>query len=821
MATSVSPPRVAVARDDRGVGSVAIATNVIEAARHLGHAELPNRPAVALEHTLVQRGSTRLGQDGVEHGHVEEAAAVILAATNVLERTLPHELDGRIGRPPNEAREGAGRLEDRSCVRVEFGHREGRGPRDAHLGDPTLERRAINVEARKQEDTDLDGGVLAERVDRREHVIGHRALEAPRHERALADVAIASRTECPWTETELLDELHRIAAKQADRLGCEAGVEVRRSIQLYERMLLAGVMTDREADGIPSVLPRSRPWPFLIGLVIVLGAIAFFVVRSMRTPQPLRVLIAIDLDGKWWEGSAPAAALADRLAQRMTKLGFEPVRAGDPEVSKTLDKYKSPIDAARKLHAAFVITADIAPSTIEHKLPKGAYYESRADAPVFVQHIDGKPVEAGRLATFGGAREKPRALEMLAIGLADQAFDAVLPALFGEESIKEMLADRQSNIAPQIYPARDFVLARDKAMRDAKEAWDALRKKHLDEEFGASKPIYLSQPGAQDELAAVGKGSVLVATNSVRPWFSPDTRNLGWITELETLEWRPIDGPSQIAFRGYNIFGYPHGTSDRSVLIEDLFGWAKTVTVIDGSKSRRVRVDPEHRFVDPHLSPDGKRIAVWDRPSQSEAGALLVLSADDGGTLLELDREGGSFNGLTWIDGGHLAFLHTGSELPDEAHRLVVDNEKVRQGLYFADFTVAPAALSKGHGVPEGETWAFPSASGDLLAFERHDGAVSLYKRSDNTIVSRSFNGFARSPSFSPDGQRLTFELTGEIAIADVAGGPAKMLTKNSFRDRYPQFSADGKHVFYETLDDDPNYPGRRRVSWIAAVALP
>lgn len=580
-------------------------------------------------------------------------------------------------------------------------------------------------------------------------------------------------------------------------------------------------MTDREADSVPSALPRSRPWPFLIGLVLALGAIAFFVVRSMRAPKPLRVLIAIDLDGKWWEGSQPAAALADRLAARMTKLGFEPVRAGDPEVAKTLDAHKSPVDAARKLHAAFVITADIAPATIEHKLPKGAYYESRGDAPVFVQHIDGKPVEAGRLATFGGAKEKPRALEMLAVGLADQAFDAVLPALLAEESIKEMLADRQSNLAPQIYPARDFVLERDKAMKDASAAWEGLRKNHLDQEYGATKPIYLSQPGAQDELAAVGNGKVLVATNSVRPWFSPDTRSLGWITELETLEWRPIEGAAQTAFRGYNIFGYPHGVGDRAVLIEDLFGWAKTVTVIDGGKSRRVRIDPEHRFIDPHLSPDGKRIAVWDRPNPNAAGSLLVLSADDGSTLLELDREGGRFDGLAWVDAGHLALLHTLNDDGDPPGRLVIDSEKLRQGLYFVDFTANPAALSKGHGVPSGESWVFPSARGDLLAFERTDGAIAIYNRSDGSVVARNFEGRARSPSFSPDGHSLVFELDGEIAVASVSAGGPKMLTKNSFRDRYPQFSADGKHVFYETLDEDPNYPNRRRVSWVAAVLVP
>lgn len=584
-------------------------------------------------------------------------------------------------------------------------------------------------------------------------------------------------------------------------------------------------MADREAESIPELVPRRRPWPFLVGLALVLAVGGFFVVRAMRAPAPLRVLVAIDLDGKWWEGSTAAATLADRLAARLTKLGFEPVKAGDPEVTKTLESAKSPVEAARKLHAAFVVTAEIAPAILEHKLAKGAYYESRGEAPVFVQHIDGKPREAGKLASFGGAKEKPRALELLAQGLADQAFDAILPALLADDSIKELLADRQSNIAPQIYPARDFVLARDKAMKDATDAWDATRKKHFDAETGLTKPIYLSAPGAHDELSAVGKGSALVATNGVRPWFSPDSRSLGWITELETIEWRPVSGAPTVVFRGYNIFGYPHAQGDRAVVIEDLFGWAKTVTVIDGpGKSKRVRVDPEHRFVDPRLSPDGKRIAVWDRPSPTAAGALLVLSADDGQTLLELDREGGHFDGFVWTDAQHLALLHTASEGGDEARRLVIEGTtKQRQGLYFVDFAATPAALGKGFAIPEGESWGMPAAHGELLAFERTDGgtAIALFRTSDRTVTARTIPGFARAPSFSPDGMRLTFELDNEIAIADVAGIGAKKLTQNPFRDRYPQFSSDGKYVLYETIDDDANYPERRRLSWVAAVSVP
>ena len=134
-------------------------------------------------------------------------------------------------------------------------------------------------------------------------------------------------------------------------------------------------MTDRTEEEVgmastdePSSLdavPRRRVWPVLLLLVVLVAAGGWFAYREATAPEPLRVLIAVEIDGAWWEGSRPAALFTDEAADLLTKLGFDPVRAGDPETARILEEAASPREAARALGAAFVITGRLEPATSE------------------------------------------------------------------------------------------------------------------------------------------------------------------------------------------------------------------------------------------------------------------------------------------------------------------------------------------------------------------------------------------------------------------------------------------------------------------------
>lgn len=595
------------------------------------------------------------------------------------------------------------------------------------------------------------------------------------------------------------------------------------------------------------LIPKRRIWPVLLVLAMIAGAAGFLVLRSLREPAPLRVLVAIDLDGYWWEGSKPAAALADALAERLAKIGFEPVLGGDPEVAATLEKARSPEEAARKLRAAFVVTAHLKPQIQEHPVD-GGYFEVRIDAPIEVRHIDDDPGQPGRLVAWSGAKQKPEALRLVARSLANMAFDEILPRLTGHPSIQALFEGSNVKLAGQVTPAKQYVAFRDKKIAEAAEGYARMAKARQDGAQDPEKVTYHGPMSAQDGLGGTGADGFLVKTADVTPFVSPTSMDLTWITRLETVVWRSPEGKERPLWSGYHIFSYPSVAPEGApvIFVEDLFGWAKTLTVVDADgKARRLRVDATHRFVDPKLAPGGKAAALYDRPCRDCAGGLLIVATDDGRALFEKtpggepkkapggepkeaqaeeqvdDAQGsdtGEFSGFTWIDASRLAFLYTPAPPPDSA-------SAPRQELWIADLSREPATASAVHTAPEGDTYGTPAASRDgrLIALELRSvlgDRLAIYDVAAGKVTAYETRSRAYTPAFSPDGGRVAFSQGGNIVLLTLAGGQLRALTTNAYLERYPAFSSDGKRLYFESIDSDPVFP-RRNVAVVASVAVP
>jgi hypothetical protein len=581
------------------------------------------------------------------------------------------------------------------------------------------------------------------------------------------------------------------------------------------------------------LLPRRRVWPVLgVLATIVLGAGLFFY-RLSREPLPLRVLIAVDLDGYWWEGSRPAAALADGLADRLADIGFEPVRGGDPEVTAVLEKAKSPEEAAQKLRAAFLVTASLRPQIIEHPV-EGGYIETRVDAPIEVRYLGDAEGGQGRLVAWSGAKEKTDALRLLANSLANTAFDEVYPRLTSHPTIQSIFQGRDLKRSAQLQPAKNYLEYRNRKLEEARKAYEDLEKTRKEADRGA-KVTYYSPASAQDALGGAGAHGVLVKTADVTPFVAVRAMELSWITRLETLEWRAPGGEKKPLWSGYHVFSYPSVAPEGApvIFVEDLFGWAKTLTVVgaDG-QSKRLRVDPEHRFVDPKIAPGGKAAALYDRPCRDCPANLLVVSTDDGRALFERPPAGGSFGGFSWIDVTRLAFLYTpslpappaGAEGAEETEPVAARVEKpLPQSLFIVDLGAQPPEAVAVHTARENQTFQSPEASRDgrLLAMETYgDGApqLALFAIADKKL-SLFDVGRLRSPVFSPDGKTLAFVRNGDIALFDLEKKEIRPLTDNPWPERYPAYSPDGARVYFESLGDDPNYP-RRGNSLVASASV-
>jgi tricorn protease len=132
------------------------------------------------------------------------------------------------------------------------------------------------------------------------------------------------------------------------------------------------------------------------------------------------------------------------------------------------------------------------------------------------------------------------------------------------------------------------------------------------------------------------------------------------------------------------------------------------------------------------------------------------------------------------------------------------------------------------------------SPSGDKVAAISHDGRVSLVAMPADgaavapgtiTLLGRSGNGEAESPTFSPDGRYLAWSSpTGveadhhQILVADLHAESltATPLTSGRFHDFSPAFSDDGKYVvFLSDRTFDPSYDSHEFALSFSAATRP
>jgi hypothetical protein len=579
-------------------------------------------------------------------------------------------------------------------------------------------------------------------------------------------------------------------------------------------------------ESLEALVPKRRLWPVFAVLGLVIAAAGLLAFRSMTATDPLRILVAIDLDGYWWEGSQPAARLADELGEHLAELGFDPVKGGDPKVMKALESAKDPKEAAKALGAGFIIEARLAPEIVEHPIKEG-YFELRVDAPVTLTFLDKGTSTEGRIRGYSGAPKKDRAMALLANSMASQALDAVIAQLMDHPSVREITEGSDIKLLERLASARRFVKDRAANLDRAAGAYAARAKEIEAEEQG--RVTFLSPQAAEDLLVGTAEGGYFVKTADVSVFHSVRSKDLARSEALETVEWRPLDRPAvpttdpgavKPTWRGYHVYSYPSSQrdGDRVALVEDFFGWAKTITVVDRSgQSKRVRVDPEHRFVDPKLAPGGRFVAVYDRPEADAQADLMVLDTDGGKEVFGLHTENESLGGFAWLDQTRLAFVYVPDASEGDAPHLAV-----------VDVGKQPLSIERPFRAKPGEDLRNPAASSDgtkiVCVVDGDEPAIAVI---DTTTWRRKVYaapGGASWPAFSPDAARVAFETRGaggtDIAVLALSTGEIKKLTVGSATERVPRFSADGKRVLFEVRYRDPVFPQKRSISRIASAAV-
>lgn len=621
------------------------------------------------------------------------------------------------------------------------------------------------------------------------------------------------------------------------------------------------------------VVIKPRPkWPLLAFVLLLLGGGGYLAWTAMNTVDPLKVLVAVDFGGQWYEGSKPAARLVDGLNERLQNLGFAPVRAGDPKVVEVLEGNTDLVKAARKLGAAWVVTGRIATEVIEHPID-GGYVEVRAKGVIEVRHVDDEAPHTEEITSWSGSRNLETARNRLSgDALGRPLARAVLAPIVLHPEIQKRL-NASADTAGQLQPARQFVAEQGRQVRTFNDAYTALAERRTAAEKGDPKPTLHRPMSAADGLSGTGPKGALVKTADIRPFVSERGAKLGFIEDLETLAWVDAAGKTEVLWSGYNVYGYPGVSDDGRVvaLVEDLFGWAKTVTVVvEGGAPQRLRLDPERRFSTLRPSPDGSLVALYESACRDCESELVVLAVADGAERLRLSHGQGRFEGFTWLDKATLLVVNTppkpepppeeGSEEAEGAD----GGEGDAEGDADAEADPEAEADRQGDGSPEGAgparkpavvlggtqpgiwrvpadgspaseivtfgddvrlSWPAADAEGKHVAFAAYDDAGYALVTLDvagATLARHATDSVVEHPGYAPDGRHLVFTVGGrtrqEVVVMPATGGDLRALTQNSVRDRYPRFSHDGKRVWFETLDDDPNFPRARSVVVLSSV---
>lgn len=594
------------------------------------------------------------------------------------------------------------------------------------------------------------------------------------------------------------------------------------------------------------VLPKQRPWALLVGLGLTAaigGGVAYWF--STR-PDPLRVLVAIDIDGQSWEGSRPAAALTDRVGKGLEKIGFDPVDGGEPNVDQVLSKEKNLVRAARSLDAGFVISGNLSPEVVEHPL-EGGLVEVRTKTTLQVRYtLDERPIEVP-VEAFSYGRTKEAALEQLAQTVSDRVFDTAVPAILEHEVIREKL---KGDIAAQarLSKAEKYVASRAFQIKEAKE-----RYQQLDQERAAfqATPYPITYYGDFDGDVRLGGATPegpLFRTADVAPFLSPDEFVLAWSYRLETLVVRDASRKDTQLWAGYHILETPGVAPEGFPIVfsEDLLGFAKTLTVVTKpGESKRVVVHPESRFYNPSVSPGGRFAAVHERACRSCGRALTVFSLEDGRVVYR--RASGSqgdttdyastdekIGGYAWVSSDEVVYvadprapLTSPIDAPSEDEDEPVDPKEpvvdvlgevriVKVGgadpLERLVHTVGSSCIDVAASPKSGKIVVTCANAVDPLP------SLILVDAKTGDTEDTGVDGDA--PEFARDGARIVFETAGDLTLLELATKKLTALTKTPFQERAPRFSPDGRLVYFESRAEDPNIP-RRNVSSVASIEVP
>ena len=291
-------------------------------------------------------------------------------------------------------------------------------------------------------------------------------------------------------------------------------------------------------------------------------------------------------------------------------------------------------------------------------------------------------------------------------------------------------------------------------------------------------------------------GHLLAGTEgATAPFWSPDSRSIGFFADGKLKKIAVDGGPPQTLCEGFAFFGTGTWNRDGVILFADREGMpirrvsaggdgaVTTVTKLDQSRGERTHLHPQ-------FLPDGKRflyLAQSTSPEQPSAIYVKTLDRDDARLVVQANSN------VAYVSPGYLVYGRDETLIaqPFDASRAETTGDPV------------PFAERVQMNIRNGRA-AFAVSEAGVLAYREGVTATSRLvwrDRSGKELDTIGPPGFYRNPRLSPDGSRLVVEI-GESAInrdlwlADAARGWAfRPFTFGRMRLISPVWAPDGNHI--------------------------
>ena len=321
---------------------------------------------------------------------------------------------------------------------------------------------------------------------------------------------------------------------------------------------------------------------------------------------------------------------------------------------------------------------------------------------------------------------------------------------------------------------------------------------------GAPQDVKLAEweaPPPNANMLAFGNAGVQGGSLSVQGWlFDVKNAQSPQVLGKQYREAASEDNARLIAHRFadeiiFRLGGGIQGIAESKIYFVSNRGGSKEIWQMDYDGANQKQLTHLGTIaLSPHVSPDGSRIA-YSGVSNTE-WQILMYSLELN-RAVNFTRFGGTNLSPAWSsDGKSLAFSSSRSGDSD-IYVVDISGGEVRR-------------LTNTKGPDVSPTWN-PKTNAQIAWVSGRTGLPQIYTMaSDGTNVARMTDqGYAVSPSWSPNGQFLAFAWVrhygpgapgaSDIYVMDVASKQWVQLTHDGGRNDFPSWSPDGRHIVFQS----------------------